>query len=117
MPYHFTPMTKHHHPESPYDGLHLGTSRIRLSQRFAARFGGVRRARLSYDTAAKTICLTPSDVTEGPAGPDIYRISRDPHGGGSIYCGTLHAVMPAGRYRLLKQTREGYICKHEQAER
>jgi hypothetical protein len=40
MTYHLTPMSKQQHPESSYEGLHLGTHRIRLSQRFAARLTG-----------------------------------------------------------------------------
>jgi hypothetical protein len=40
MTYHLTPMSKQQHPASSYEGLHLGTSRISLSQRFAARFDG-----------------------------------------------------------------------------
>src|SRR5919109_2628031 len=33
MTYHLTPMAKHRHAESSFDGPHLGTSRIRLSSR------------------------------------------------------------------------------------
>jgi hypothetical protein len=78
---------------------------------------GLRRVRLSYDTQARTICLRPLPTQEGPAGPDVYRLSRNARGAGFIYCATLRAVMPAGRYRFVRQTREGYICTHEQAKR
>jgi hypothetical protein len=117
MTYHLTPMSKQQHPASSYEGLHLGTSRISLNSRFAARFDGVRRVRLSYDPHACTICLMPSQTQEGPAGPDIYRLSRNARGAGFIYCATLRAVLPRGRYRFVRQTREGYICTHEQAKR
>jgi hypothetical protein len=73
--------------------------------------------RLSYDTHERTICLMPSPTQEGPAGPDIYRLSRDTRGAGFIYCATLRAVLPAGRYRFVRQTRDGYICTHERAKR
>ena len=32
-----------------------------------------------------------------------------------IHCSTLRAVMPAGRYQFVRQTREGYICKYDPA--
>jgi hypothetical protein len=98
MNYHLTPVAKHRYAESSYEGLHLGASRISLNSRFAARFDGVRRVRLSYDPQAGTICLIPAPTQKGPAGPDIYRISRDARGTGFIYCSTLHVVMPIGRY-------------------
>jgi hypothetical protein len=51
-------MATQRHSMQTYDGLHLGISRISLSKRFAARLDGVRRARLSYNTIQRTICLT-----------------------------------------------------------
>jgi hypothetical protein len=113
MTYHLTPITKHRHSKLTYDGLHLGTSRISLSRRFAERFDGVRRVRLSYDTAQRTICLRPVKPDTGPAGPDVYRISRNADGAAFIYCATLRAVMPTGRYRFIKQRRDGYICQQD----
>ena len=85
--------------------------------RFGARLGSVRRVRLSYDTHARIICLMPSQTQKGPAGPDIYRISRDSRGTAFIYCATLRAVMRVGRYRFVKQTAEGYICQYDPAKR
>jgi hypothetical protein len=73
--------------------------------------------RLSYDTDARIICLRPAQTQKGPAGPDIYRISRDARGKAFIYCATLRAVMPAGRYRLLKQTADGYLCRYDPTQR
>jgi hypothetical protein len=115
MNYHLTSVAKHRHPASSYDGLHLGTSRISLSSRFAARFDGVRRVRLSYNTQARTICLMPSPTQEGPAGPDIYWLSRDARGAGFIYCSTLRAVLPTGRYQFVEQTPAGYLCRYDPA--
>jgi hypothetical protein len=115
MTYHLTPMSKQQHPASSYEGLHLGTHRIRLNQRFAARVTRVRRVRLSYDTQARTICLMPSPTQEGPAGPDIYRLSRDARGTGFIYCATLHVVLPTGRYQFVEQTPAGYLCRYDPA--
>jgi len=115
MTYHLTPMPKHRHAKRTYDGLRLGTSRISLNSRFAARFDGVRRVRLSYDPQARTICLMPSPTQEGPAGPDIYRISRDARGAGFIYCATLRAVLPTGRYQFVEQTPAGYLCRYDPA--
>ena len=117
MTYHLTPMSKQQHPASSYEGLHLGTHRIRLSQRFAVRLTGVRRVQLSYDAKARIICLTPSKPQKGPAGPDTFRMTKNARGVALIHCSTLRAVMPAGRYRFVRQTREGYICTHEQAKR
>jgi hypothetical protein len=115
MTYHLTPMSKQQHPASSYEGLHLGTHRIRLSQRFAARVTGVRRVQLSSDAKARIICLTPSKTQRGPAGPETFRMTKNARGVALIHCSTLRAVMPAGRYRFVRQTREGYICTHEQA--
>jgi hypothetical protein len=115
MNYHLTSVAKHQHAEPTYEGLHLGTSRISLNSRFAARFGGVRRVRLSYDTQARTICLMPAPTQKGPAGPDIYRLSRDARGAGFIYCSTLHVVMPTGRYQFVEQTPAGYLCRYDPA--
>jgi hypothetical protein len=115
MTYHLTSVAKHRHAKRAYEGLRLGTSRISLNSRFAARFDGVRRVRLSYDPQARTICLMPAPTQEGPAGPDIYRISRDARGAGFIYCATLRAVLPAGRYQFVRQTREGYLCRYDPA--
>jgi hypothetical protein len=70
MNYHLTSVAKPRHAKRTYDGLHLGTHRIRLSQRFAARVTGVRRVQLSYDAKARIICLTPSKTQKGPAGPE-----------------------------------------------
>jgi hypothetical protein len=69
----------------------------------------------SYDTQARTICLRPSPTQEGPAGPDIYRLSRNARGAGFIYRATLRAVMPKGRYQFTKQTAEGFICRYDPA--
>jgi hypothetical protein len=77
MTYHLTPMSKQQHPASSYEGLHLGTHRIRLSQRFAARVTGVRRVQLSYDAKARIICLTPSKPQKGPAGLDTFRMTKN----------------------------------------
>jgi len=115
MNYHQTSVATHRHAKRTYDGLHLGTSRIHLSQRFAARFDGVRRVRLSYDTQARTICLMPAPTQEGPAGPDIYRLSTDARGAGFIYCSTLRAVLPSGRYPFAEQTPAGYLCRYDPA--
>jgi hypothetical protein len=113
MNYHLTPMLKHRHAESSYEGLHLGTSRISLNSRFAARFDGVRRVQLSYDATARIICLTPSKTQKGPAGPDTFRMTKNARGVTLIHCSTLRAVMPKGRYRFVTQTAEGYICRHD----
>ena len=115
MTYHLTPMPKHRHAKRTYDGLRLGTSRISLNSRFAARLTGVRRVRLSYDPQARTICLMPAPTQKGPAGPDIYRISRDARGAGFIYCATLRAVLPTGRYQFVEQTPAGYLCRYDPA--
>jgi hypothetical protein len=117
MTYHLTPMSKQQHPASSYEGLHLGTHRIRLSQRFAARVTGVRRVQLSSDAKAWIIYLTPSKTQKGPAGPEIFRMTKNARGVALIHCSTLSGVMPAGCYRFVRQTREGYICTHEQAMR
>jgi hypothetical protein len=115
MTYHLTPMSKQQHPASSYEGLHLGTHRIRLSQRFAARLTGVRRVQLSCDAKTRIICLTPSKTQKGPAGPDTFRMTKNARGVALIHCSTLRAVRTTGRYRFVRQTREGYICTHEQA--
>jgi hypothetical protein len=112
MTYHLKPVTTHQRAASAYDGLHLSTSRLRLSQRFDTRVGSARRVRLSYDPQARMICLMPSPTQTGPAGPDLYRLSRGARGEGFIYCATRRAVMPAGRYRFVCQTRDGYLCTH-----
>jgi hypothetical protein len=78
MKYHVTPLTKHQHPKSTYEGLHLGVVRVSLSRRFAARLTGVRRVRLSYDPGERTICLMPSQTQTGPAGTSVS--SRRPRG-------------------------------------
>jgi hypothetical protein len=44
-------------------------------------------------------------------------MTKNARGVALIHCSTLRAVMPAGRYRFVRQTREGYICTHEQAKR
>src|SRR2546430_12470445 len=99
-------MPKHRHAERTYDGLHLGTSRISLNSRFAARLTGVRRVRLSYDPQARTLCLMPAQ-TQSPAGPDIYRISRDARGAGFIYFSKLRVGVPHGREPFFEQTPPG----------
>jgi hypothetical protein len=78
---------------------------------------GVRRVQLSYDAQAKITCLTPSKTTKGPAGPDTFRMTKNARGVALIHCSTLRAVLPAGRYRFVKRTSEGYICKHDLAKR
>jgi hypothetical protein len=113
MKYHLKPVQRYRKLEPSYEGLHMGTHRIRLTQRFADRFSGIRRVRLSYDAKARVICLSASKTHKGPAGPDIYRISRDARGVAFIYCSTLSRVMPHGRYRFVRQTAEGYICTHD----
>src|SRR5256885_8710196 len=99
-------MPKHRHAERTYDGLHLGTSRISLNSRFAARLTGVRRVRLSYDPQARTICLMPAQ-TQSPAGPDIYRLSQGARGAGFLYCSTLRVVMAGGRDQFVAPTPAG----------
>jgi hypothetical protein len=47
MTYHLTPVQRFRKLEPSYEGLHLGTHRIRLTQRFAARLTGVLRAQVS----------------------------------------------------------------------
>jgi hypothetical protein len=113
MIYHLTPVLRYRKLEPPYEGLHLGKHRLRLTQRFAARMSGVLRARVAYETGAHIICITPVKVHKGPAGADAFRISRDARGGALIHCTTLHTVMPIGRYRFVKQTPDGYICKYD----
>jgi hypothetical protein len=93
MTYHLTPMSKQQYPASSHDGLHLGTHRIRLSQRFAARLTGVRRVQLSYDAQAKIICITPSKTNKGPAGPDTFRLTHNERGMPLIHCSTLSGAM------------------------
>jgi hypothetical protein len=43
-------------------------------------------------------------------------MSRDARGVGFIDCSALSRVMPKGRYRLLKHTREGYIYRYDPGE-
>ena len=88
MTYHLTPISKQQHPASSYEGLHVGTHRIRLSQRFAARVTGVQ---LSYDAKARIICLTPSKTQKGPAGPATFRMTKNARGVTLIHCSTLRA--------------------------
>jgi hypothetical protein len=76
---------------------------------------GVRRVHLAYDAKARIICITPSKTNKSPAGPDIYRLSRDARGAGFIYCSTLRAVLPAGRYPFVEQTPAGYLCRYDPA--
>jgi hypothetical protein len=68
---------------------------------------------LSYDTGERIICLMPSQTQKGPAGPDIYRISRDARSRSFIYYSTLHVVMPASRYQIVEQTLAGYLCRYD----
>jgi hypothetical protein len=76
---------------------------------------GVRWVQLSYDAKARIICLTPSNTQKGPVGPETFRMTKNARGVTLIHCSTLRAVMPAGRYRFVRQTREGYICKYNPA--
>jgi hypothetical protein len=115
MTYHLTPVQRYRKLEPSYEGLHLGKHRIRLTQRFAARLTGVLRAQVSYDTGARIICITPLKAKKGPAGADAFRISRNTRADALIHCTTLSTVMPIGRYRLVQQTIEGYICQHDPA--
>ena len=108
MKYHLTPLIKHQHPASSYEGLNLGATRMRLTQPLTARLGSVRRVQLSYDTKAKIICITPAKITKGPPGHDTFRITKDSRGAALIHCTTLCTVMPQGRYRLVEQTPEGH---------
>jgi hypothetical protein len=73
--------------------------------------------RLSYDAKAQIICLTPSKTQKGPAGPDTFRMTKNARGVALIHCSTLHAVMLAGRYRFVRQTRDGFICRYDPAKR
>ena len=57
MIYHLKPVLRYRKLEPPYEGLHLGTHRIRLTQRFAAWLAGVLRAQVSYDTGARVGAL------------------------------------------------------------
>jgi hypothetical protein len=77
----------------------------------------LERVRLSCDTHAGIICLMRAQIQKGPAGTDTFRMTKNARGVALIHCSTLRAVMPAGRYRFVRQTREGYICTHEQAKR
>ena len=49
MRYHRKPVQRYRTLEPSYEGLHLGTHRIRLTQRFAARLTGVLRVQVSYE--------------------------------------------------------------------
>jgi hypothetical protein len=115
MKYHLKPVRRFRTLEPSYEGLHLGTHRIRLTQRFAARLTGVRRVQVSYDTRARArvICMAPLKAKKGPAGAEAFRISRSARSAAFIHCTTLHAVMPQGRYRFVEHTSEGYICQHD----
>ncbi|HEX9871999.1 MAG TPA: hypothetical protein VGC99_26060 [Candidatus Tectomicrobia bacterium] len=115
MTYHLKPVRRFRTLEPSYEGLHLGTHRIRLTQRFAARLTGVLRVQVSYDTRARVICIAPLKVKKGPAGADAFRISRNARSTAFIHCTTLHAVMSQGRYRFVEHTSEGYICQHDPA--
>jgi len=108
-------MAKHRHSKLTYNGLHLGIVRISLSQRFSAHFDGVRRVRLSPDTHARIICLMPSKTQKGPAGPDVFRMTKNARSDMRIHCATLSPVMPIGRYRFVEHTPDGYICRYDPA--
>jgi hypothetical protein len=92
MKYHLTLMSKQQPPESSYEGPHLGTHRIRLSHRFAARLLGVRRVMLSYDAKARIICPTPLKTQKSPAGPDTCRMTKNARGATLMHCSTLSRV-------------------------
>jgi len=115
MTYHLTPVRRFRKLEPSSEGLHLGTYRIRLTQRVAARRTGVLRAQVSYDARARVICMAPLKATKGPAGADAFRISRNTRSAVFIHCTTLSAVMPTGRYRVVERTSDGYICQHDSA--
>jgi hypothetical protein len=104
------------HTQKSRPGVSYGSSACYAGNKLLKEeIAGVRRVRLSYDTGERTICLMPSQTQKGPAGPDIYRINRDAHGGSFIYCSTLHVVMPTGWYQCVEQTPAGYLCRHDPA--
>jgi hypothetical protein len=115
MRYHLTPVQRFRTLEPSYEGLYLGTHRIRLTQRFAARLTGVLRVQVSYNTHVCVICIAPLQAKKGPAGADAFRISRNPRSAAFIHCTTLSAVLPTGRYCFVEHTSDGYICQHEPA--
>jgi len=117
MKYHLKPVQRFRTLEPSYEGLHLGTHRIRLTQRFAARLTGVLRVQVSYDTRARVICIAPLKTQKGPAGAEAFRISRNARSAVFIHCTTLSTVMPIGRYRFVQKTSEGYLCQHDPAKR